>query len=1191
MILSKININGFKSFAKKVELKFDGKITSVVGPNGCGKTNVVDAIRWGLGEQRPSVLRTDRMENIIFGGARSSKPLGMAEVSVTFDNSKNILPIDYSEVVITRRLYRSGESEYLLNKTPVRLKDIKDILMDTGIGADAYSVIELKMIEDILSDKAEDRRKLMEEAAGVTKYKDRLRTANRKLEATQGDLLRVNDIIQEVDRTVHSLKRQVQKAKRYKQLEEEAKNLELNKSSFLLQKLKKDIKPLQEELLALKEQREGRSSEITKDEADAERIKAELLQKEKTLVEEREKLSQIIACIHQKEGDIRVSRERIHSSKERIIRNEKEIADLHKRIEEQNNHLDLTTRDRETLQVKITSTGRIFNNKKKELEVFQQGLNLKRLDLNAKKKTIIDCLEEMNRLGSEEMALRAKVDNTQGRMERLDEEDAGFRESRKRVQEESVSVSKKQKEIFEECRQAERKIAEMSLEEENLRQSVEQLRERFYQDQGEAESLQGKLSFLKTIVESQEGMSDGAKKLLQDKPAGLIGALADLMSASPQYQQAIETALGEAGRFLIAESSRHAFDSLKTLKRQGGGNVSIVCLDRVAPIKIKNKPAIKDNEAIAGWANDLVNCEKEIRPIVDYLLSDVLIMHDLTSAEALIAELKTDSPRIVTLDGHFITEWGVHQSRTDKNHFGGVLGRLDRIRKLEDDISRLKIRIEEDQKGLKEKEALLAQIKDNKANLEKKHKHINQQLNDIEKRADQIQFEISKADEGIGKNAEARKTLLKDIENSKSIIENTRPRMDALSEQREELETSTAQIQVEVDRLEEDEANMEQEVHRLNLQLVRLKGDAKNLDYDIERSKMLVKELEETVLLRKEEILTAGEEIEQQQKILENNEKSLVEDFGNKENIEKELHVKEGNYQSLKEQLQACEQEMRQVRKDRELTAERIHQCEMNIAEYEHQCKALRDRIWEVYEEDLSEATPPETIDLEEAENNLEDIKRKMKALGGVNMQALEEYEEQSKRLNFLNQQQDDLKAAEKTLNETILKINQTARERFEQVYVQVRKNFQETFARFFQGGEADLRLPAEEDPLEAQVEIIARPAGKHFRDLSLLSGGERALTAISLLFALYLVKPSPFCILDEVDAPLDDANVGRFTRVLNEFAENTQFVMVTHNKSTMRASQALYGVTMEEQGVSKLVSVKFEDDEKIKELELAEAD
>jgi chromosome segregation protein len=1189
MILSKINIHGFKSFAKKVELQFDGKITSVVGPNGCGKTNVVDAIRWGLGEQRPSVLRTDRMENIIFGGARSSKPLGMAEVSVTFDNSKHILPIDYSEVVITRRLYRSGESEYLLNKTPVRLKDIKDLLMDTGIGADAYSVIELKMIEDILSDKAEDRRKLLEEAAGVTKYKDRLRTANRKLDATQSDLLRVNDIIQEVDRNVNSLKRQVQRAKRYKELEEESKVLELSRSSYLLQKIKNDIKPLQEELISLKEKREGRASEISKDEADAERIKADMLLKEKILVEERERLSQVVACIHQREGDIRVSRERISSSEQRIQRNEKEITDLNKRIEEQSNHLDSTTRDREALQVKITSTGRIFNNKKKELEVFQQGLNLKRLELNGKKKTIIDCLEEMNRLGSEEMALRAKVDNTQGRMERLDEEDAAFRESRKKVQEESKSVSEKQKSVYETCRKLELQISEISAEEENLRQSAEKIREQFYLDQGEAEALQSKLSFLKTIVESREGMSDGAKKLLKDKPAGLIGAMADLMSVKPEYQQAVETALGEAGRFLIAESSRHALDALKMLKVQGGGNVSIICLDRVLPDKKKNAHQIPEIDGVIGLADKIVECGKEIRAAADYLLSDVLIVKDLAAAEHLMDQYKNLPFRIVTLDGHLIAEWGIHQARLDKND-SGVLGRLDRIKKLERDIEYLKSRIEGHQKLLKEKEKKLKQVKENKTDLDKQFKQSSQSLIDIEKRSDQIQFEIDRADEGLGKNTGARKDLLKEIENSKVLIEKIRPRMDALSDQREELEISTAQIQAEVDRLEEDETNMEEEVHRLNLQLVRLKGDAKNLDYDIERSGMLVKELGETVSLREEETLTAAGEIKIQQDTLKRNTSALGEDFLNKEKVEKELQVKEADYQVLKEQLQACEQEMRQVRKDRELTAEKIHQREMNIADLDHQARSIRDRIWEVYEEDLSGITPPETIDLEEAEINLEDIKRKMKALGGVNMQALEEYEEQSKRLAFLSQQRDDLWEAEKTLKETILKINQTARERFEHVFIQVRANFQKTFSRFFQGGEADLRLPADDDPLEAQIEITARPAGKHFRDLSLLSGGERALTAISLLFALYLVKPSPFCILDEVDAPLDDANVDRFTRVLNEFAENTQFVMVTHNKSTMRASQALYGVTMEEQGVSKIVSVRFDDDEKMEELELAEA-
>jgi len=454
MILSRIALHGFKSFAKKVDLRFDGRITVIVGPNGCGKTNIVDAIRWGLGEQKPSVLRADRMENVIFGGAQSSRPLGMAEVSVCFNNSSHVLPIDYTEVVVTRRLYRSGESEYLLNKIPVRLKDINDIFMDTGVRPEAYSVIELKMVEDILSDKAEDRRKLIEEAAGVTKYKHRLKAAMRKLDATRNDFLRVNDIIREVERTVSSLKRQVQRAKRYQVLYEKTKELELKRGRQLFCQLQEKMKPLRKELASLKKQKEGRTTEITKEEADLESVRLRLVEREKALVQMREELNTTVGRIHRREGDIRVGKERISSLKERITRYSQDVEDLKKRLEEQKTHLEVAIGGREALQVKITSTERIFNNKKKELEVFQQGLNLKRLEINGKKKEIIDCLEEINRLSGEETELRAKIDNSQGRLERLEEEDTTFREDQKWVQE----AQQKSDETLRELRSEHRKI-------------------------------------------------------------------------------------------------------------------------------------------------------------------------------------------------------------------------------------------------------------------------------------------------------------------------------------------------------------------------------------------------------------------------------------------------------------------------------------------------------------------------------------------------------------------------------------------------------------------------------------------------------------------------------------------------------------------------------------------------------------
>ncbi len=1182
MILSKISCHGFKSFAKKLELKFDGRITAIVGPNGCGKTNVVDAIRWGLGEQRPSVLRAERMESIIFGGARSAKPLGMAEVSVHFDNSAHLIPIDYTEIVVTRRLYRSGESEYILNRNTVRLKDIQDLLMDTGIGADAYSVIELKMVEDILSDKAEDRRRLLEEAAGVTKYKHRLKAAMHKLDVTRTDLLRVNDIIVEVDRSVNSLKRQVQRAQRYQVIFEELKDLELRRGKKLLSTLELRMKPLRADLSALQQQKEGRTTTITKEEADLEALRLEMVEKEKSLSEIRERLGQTIERIHRKEGDIRVGKERITALHDRILRNTQEIANLKARSEEQKVHIDRSIRERETLQVKITSTNRIFTNKQKELEVFNQGLNLKRLDLNAKKKEIIECLEGIHQLSGEETQRRAKIDNSQGRLDRLDEEDTEFRESQKQGQSRQGVLDGTLRDLRSRHGKLVQAQEALSHDARHLAEQAEDTKEQLFKEQSELELHQGRLQFLKNIVESREGMTDGARTILSEKIEGLNGVLADLLKSGPAYRTVIEAGLGEAARYLVFDKISQGIGAVRMLRNMGGGRVALISLDRVDKLSgTAGHPPVPRGVEAVGWGDELVECQKYLKPVVSYLLGDLLVVKDLEEAQNALEKMDGGGFRIGTMDGEILSGWGILQTSESGGRDTGMVGRKQRMEELEKEIAKRGKTIENNKNKMSKTEDKRKETQEKLAENEKAIKSLEEDLRNSERQEERVHFEAEKAKEGLDRNSEERQKLLEGIEKEKDTLEDLRPRMEALVERREKVELTSNVIQAEVDRLEEEGAGKEEEVHRFNLTLVRLKGDAKNLDYDIERSQSLIKEIEESQTRLTGEVETAKTQIVQYQEETSQNEASLVDEYKMKEEQDKVLGERENDYQNCMETVRERERQVREVRKSRDETSERIHSMEMEVSELEHQGRSLRDRLIEVYEIDVAAYMPSEQkeINLDESEIKIEDLKRKIKNLGPVSMEALEEYNRESERLTFLIQQRDDLLSAEATLKETIKRINQTARDRFIEVFGKVRQNFQETFKRFFQGGEADLRLPEGEDPLEAPVDITARPAGKHFRDLALLSGGERALTAISLLFALYLVKPSPFCILDEIDAPLDDANVERFTRVISEFSKKTQFIIVTHNKMTMRAAKTLYGVTMEEEGVSKIVSVKFDDD------------
>lgn len=1179
MILSKVSLHGFKSFANKINLQFDGKLTAVVGPNGCGKTNIVDAIRWGLGEQKASVLRTDRMENIIFGGAQSAKPLGMAEVSVTFDNSKGRLPIDYSEVVITRRLFRSGESEYLLNKTPVRLKDINDLLMDTGIGADCYSVIELKMIEDILSDRIEDRRKLLEEAAGVTKYKYRLRAAERKLNSTQNDLLRVNDIIQEVDRKTASLKRQLQKAKRYKVLQDEIKELELNCSRKLLAEYQERLKPLRDELKSLKEKKDGNTVEISKEEADLETLKLKLSDKEKQLISIRDQLNETVERIHHQESDIRVGKEKISSLNDRIIRFSNEISDLNKRLIAQKEHWEITYRERESYQVKITSKGRIFNNRKKELEVFQQSLNFKRLELNEKKKEIIECLEEINYLGNDEIGFRTRIDNNQGRLERIDEEDFDCRKDHENAQEVIKIESETASKLNSRKRKIVKTLEKINYEEKSYNDKISELKEQLYKHQNDLELVRGRIDFLKNIIENREGVTDGAKRLLQFKPQGLFGVLADIIETDTELRKAIETGLGDSAGYLIFNKAADAFIALGQLKEHGGGRAVLVGLDRIAKMSLpKRNISLPDKIKVIGWADELVDCDKQLKFLVNYLLGDLVIVSDMKNARKLIESVEDVRFRVATLKGELVTGWGsVHTCEAGERD-GGMIGRKQRVSELEVQYKNIELEIQKEKKDstdfIDKRISLLKRKEQN----DKFLSEVQEKILKVQKIIDQAQFEREKAEQSLRANISERKNLLEEIDKAEKDLENVRPRIEKLMDKREIIENLADRVQNDVEKLEEQENIMEEEVHRLNLSLVRLKGEARNLDLEIERSEKLSKEIKTNIDNRNNEIVSFKSLIRENEKNVKENEDSVAGNFLKKESEEKKLSQIEQNYQVMKEELEVRGLEVRKVRRSKEETAEKVHNRDLDISELEHQELSLKQRIRDNYDVDLIQVRLIDDIDISNTEEKIEINKQKLKRLGVVNLMAIEEFEKENERLEFLSQQRDDLISAKDTLNETIQKINVTARKRFKDVFEVIRDNFRKTFSRFFQGGEADLRIPEGEDPLESQIEIIARPAGKHFRDLSLLSGGERALTAISLLFALYLVRPSPFCILDEIDAPLDDLNIDRFIKVLAEFAQDIQFIVVTHNKITMEAARVLYGVTMEEKGVSKIVSVKFED-------------
>jgi chromosome segregation protein len=804
---------------------------------------------------------------------------------------------------------------------------------------------------------------------------------------------------------------------------------------------------------------------------------------------------------------------------------------------------------------------------------------VKRLDLNQHKKQIIGCLEEMSRLSTEETQLRAQNDGNRGRLERLDEEDKSHQATLDRVRIEQKEHESIYRDQLKKRQKATNNRERLQSEIEFIRKTIETHKEQFFRDQGELDSLEGRAAFLQNLIESQEGMANGSRELIKIKAKGLVGVLGDLIDVSPEHRQAVETGLGEAAGYLVFEKVESAVEALEYLHHHDGGRATMVSLDLVKAKGLqKNQPKLPENTHIIGWGNEIVSCDPLYRGLLNYLCGDLLVVKELKTARSLISEIKDIMIRIVTLDGELFTTWGYLRTRETAVRDTGMIGRQQRIRELQHQIDEIRKRLKKSEKLIASESERLGNLQQELHDLEHAFAEIETEVIGIEKLRDKSQFEMEQAEAGLERNAGERAKLLKDIEKGKEGLDNIRPKMEALHEERERIEQQTHHVQSEVDRLEQEEASMEEEVHRQNLAVVRLNGEAKNLDYDIDRSKKLIDEIQSTIGQRTGEIEEARQSIVRLKAEAENHEKQLLEDFKSRDEKENVKQKREVEYQNLRNELAEKEKEIRQIRRDRDEVSEKIHTIEMEISELTHRAQSLKDSLKERYNVNIEIRTPEGELDIDETGRQIDDLKDKLNQFGPVNLLALEEYDQEKERLDFLIQQRGDLLSAEQTLEETILRINETARTRFLDVYQKVRTNFHETFKRFFRGGEADLLLPEDEDPLEARIEIKARPAGKQLRDIDLLSGGEKALTAISLLFALYMVKPSPVCVLDEIDAPLDDANVTRFTRVLEEFAQKTQFIIVTHNKMTMRCASNLYGVTMQEQGVSKIVSVRFDE-------------
>ena len=1187
MYLSKLEIIGFKSFAQKVNLGFDSGISAIVGPNGCGKTNIVDAIRWVLGEQRYSALRSEKMEDVIFNGTKTRKALGMAEASLVIENTKGILPSEYSQVTIGRRVYRSGESEYLLNKVPCRLKDILDLFMDTGMGPDAYSVIELKMVETILSDKTDERRRLFEEAAGVTKYKHRRKAAYRKLESVQADLVRVNDIVTEVQKAVGSLERQAKKAEQFNDVKIRLKGMEIDLMEREFAQLTARTRPLEERLGSMSADKERIDLDLGNEESRLESLRGALGGAETRLAEAQRDASLRRERIHRFEEKNLVAAERINALRDNIRRYEAERAELHEETRElEVRKLSLEQRILD-LGVQDTRVAAELEERRAGLQECTTRLDVRKQELQKLNDRTIALVQEIAGKQTAQERRKGRSEHLNGRAMHASDEMEAYRAEIVRLDDEITRMTEEDRRLRTAFGEAEYHHHQVDVRKKELKEKINGLHRMEAGLQNEIDRRTARIDFLKGLIESREGFGEGIRFLSSTDRWTSSRRLtaADCLRAEEKYRAAIEAALGDHAGLMIVDSAAEAEEGIALLKQEAKGKATFVCLDRLPLIEGRlNVPALP---GVIGWAADVAVYDVVYAPLFRMIFDHVLVVD--TPEAARRAAARIPGLRCVTLEGDLVTGFGIARGGSRRHDEGGMIGKQGQIEELEQEIAALQVR----QTDLNGSLQALAAEHDavDLTTLADAAKAIEKEMSGVEVRMAQLQFEKKRAEEITARNAEEIAALRAEVEQLAGEIAAAAPHLTQMAQEKGDVERNTGAASLELERTEREWSERSALVQELGIRIATLKGELQSALNDLHRADETTADIAATLERRAVDLRSANEEIAQAEAGIDENSRVMASMQEELSAVEERRRSVEQEFAGFRDEIHRIELRIRDERRRHDDSLNSVHELELKIADLRAKTEHVRARAEEEYEIKLELKSYPEEefVDFAALREEIQGLREKIKTLGNINFAAFEEYTTEKERFEFLSFQRKDLLEAEKTLLATIEEINTTAQRKFLDTFAQIRTNFIETFKSLFDpGDECDLKLEEDVDPLEAGIEIVAKPRGKRPTSIDLLSGGEKTLTATALLFAIYLVKPSPFCILDEVDAPLDDANIDRFTRILRKFSTNTQFIVVTHNKRTMEAANALYGITMEEEGVSKIVTVRFNQGSDVRSAALA---
>ena len=1184
MKIKKIEVCGFKSFSEKIEIGFPSGVTAIVGPNGCGKSNVVDAIRWALGEQSPKHLRGKAMEDIIFNGSESKKPLGMAEVTLTFAN-ENGHPIadylDFTEISVSRRLFRSGESEYYINKVPCRLKDITDLFLGTGVGHRAYSIVEQGKMDFILSAKPEERRILIEEAAGVTKYKDRKAAAQRKMEATQQNLLRLNDIIGEIKRQINSLNRQAKKAERYKGYREEIRALELGQAAQTWHNLEAQRREWKTSLQEIEDLEVRATAEIKEVETALERIKVNLLDGERDLAVQQGRLSENEGGIKDRETEIELSTRERENFQKQISRAEEEIGKLLQQQEGAEKEIQAYEENLKEQQGKIVYYAEFLAGKEQILLEKKAQHAQAEQALSQGKNSLVDLLTHLAHLRNLLIDLARRSEELSQRKGKIgrEREEAELKIEETRALLTSISLQ------LDDCRKAHNQIEEERqrkiLRVKELQSSLAALQESLAQSR---ESLNRQSSRLNSLLELQknfEGYQEGVRAILLKRQAqesvqnGIYGLVEDIVETEPKYECVVESVLGERLQHFIVQDHQESLKAIEYLKAQGAGRSTFI------PLQLKQNPALPSpasaDEGVIPLLN-LVKVKEEFAHLATYLFGDVWVVSDLRQAIDLWNR-NSIWKTLVTLDGEVLHPSGVVTGGSKEQIGSGTFHRKREIRDLTQSAEELRqqvIELESTQEQLatsiKELEASIAGL------TQTLHSQDLQMVSET-KEIDQYQAEWKHWKQKIETLLMEESQLAEELVECQQEARKTEAALQTSELLKNEKEENLRCREQDLQHLKVEIEMLMAEVTEAKVRLGTFQEKKQNLDQNLERARKLSQETTALLGQRRQEVQESIQlihAVEEKRRLAEVDLQRLL-------SVHQELHSQmEGAKEALREERENLGKEESRWKERRgtlQNLLEKKNALSMKLMEIDLNIKHLFSQVEEKHRlspEALLAKEDERDYFSPEVEARLGELKSLIESMGEVNLLAIQEYEEAKTRLEFLAEQEADLVQSLEALDQAIKKINRTSRKRFAETFEAVNQKFKETFTVLFNGGRAELVLTDESNLLETGVDIIAQPPGKRLQNISLLSGGEKALTAVALIFSLYLINPSPFCLMDEVDAPLDDANIGRFNKMIKDMAQKYQFILVTHNKLTMELADTLYGVTMEEMGISKLVSVKL---------------